>query len=217
MAAGAHVAEDKGLWLEDGHGAVEERPIILLLAPVGAFAVGTVEPLFEDRAVMAKGVEQRLTEGLVVGGGAVGGSVAVPRGDVDTHFYAPFAASVGEAAQHVALALQPLALGHGVRAGGVGPEAEAVVMFGGEDDATHACSLGCGDPLVAVEGGGIEDVFGFGTLAPLFAGEGVGAEMAEHVHLHALPPHLLGCGARAIGRRGRRTATGNHGGASVQQ
>ena len=189
----------------------------MLFAPVGSFAVGTVEPLLEDVAVATEGVLEGLSEGLVVGWGAVGGSVAVPRGDVDTHFYAPFAASVGEAAQYVALALQPLALGHGVRAGGVGPEAEAVVMFGGEDDATHAGAFGCGHPLAAVEGGGVEEVFGFCAFAPFKACEGVGAEMAEHVHLHALPPHLLGCGARAVGRRGRRPATGNHGGASVQQ
>ena len=87
-------------------------------------------------------------------------------------------------------------------ADGVGPEAEAVVMFGGEDNAGHASFFGSRYPLTAVEGGGVEDVFGFGSFAPFKAGEGIGSEVAEHVYLHSLPADLLGGGAGAVGRRG---------------
>ena len=183
----------------------------MLFAPGRAFTVGTVEPLLEDVAVAAERMMQGFAESLVIGRSAVVGGVAVPRGDVNAHLDTRLTAGLGEVAQYIALAVAPLAVGDSMSAGRIGPQTETVVVFGSDDNAFHACSLGCGYPLATVEGCGVEDVFGLGSLAPLKAGEGVGAEMAEHVGLHALPAKLSWCRAGAIWCRRL------YGGATVQQ
>ena len=74
----------------------------------------------------------------------------------------------------------------------IGPEAESVVVLGGEDDPAETRILGDSRPLVAVQVRGLEKVFRFRSLAPFKAGECVGAEVDEHIHLHSLPRNL-GC------------------------
>lgn len=187
MAAGTDIAEDKSLWLEAFYGAVEEGPIVYLAFAIGAFAAGTVEPLLEDGAVLGEGVFESALESLVIEWGAVGGGVAVPGRNVDAELEVGLTAGVGEIAEDIALTVLPMALFDSVGAGGVGPKAETVVMFGGDDDAAEASGLSHGSPLVAVEVGWIEDVFSLGAGSPFSTGEGVGAEMAEHIHFHALP------------------------------
>ena len=154
---------------------------------------------------------QGFAECLVIGRSAVVGGVAVPWGDIHAHLDTRLTAGLGEVAQYIALTVAPLAVGDSMSAGRIGPQAEAVVVFGGENDTFHAGCFGCGRPLAAVEGSGIEGVFGFGSLTPLKAGEGVGAKVAEHVGLHALPAELSRCRAGAIWCRRL------YGGATVQQ
>ena len=153
-AAGASVTEDHGLRLEAEHGGEVEIPVVDLPLAVGALAAGAVEPLFEDLAVVAQRALERAAEDVVVGVGAVGRIVAVPRRNVDAEPEARFAAGVGEFAQHVALAVAPSAAGDGVVAGRIGPEAEAVVVFGRDDDPLHAGVARDRGPLAAVEVGG---------------------------------------------------------------
>ena len=148
------------------------------------------------------GVPQRLEEHLVVCRCAIRRRIAVPRGDVDAELHAALLAGIGQLAQHIALAVAPRTLAHGVRALRVGPQTEAVVMLGSEDDALESRVLGHRHPLVAVEGGGVEDVLRLRALAPLQTSEGVGSEVAEHIHLHPLPGHLRGRGHRPV-RGGR--------------
>ena len=145
---------------------------------------------------------QRLEEHLVVGICAVGGRVAVPRGDVNPELHPTPLASDGKLAQHIAFAIAPRAFAHSVRAHGIGPQTEAVVMLGRKDNSLKASLLRHIHPLVAIESGGIEDILRLRTLTPLQPREGVGAEMAEHVHLHPLPRHL--CGRRNGSERFRR-------------
>ncbi len=75
---------------------MEERPVVDLLLAVGSFAVGSVEPLFEDLAISAvvyalKGLDIY----VIVLRSAVMGIVAVPGGDVDTELQALCGASLG--------------------------------------------------------------------------------------------------------------------------
>ena len=135
----------------------------MLFAPVGSFAVGTVEPLLEDVAVVAERMMQGFAESLVIGRSTVVGGVAVPWGDIHAHFDARLTAGLGEVAQYIAQTVAPLAVGDSMSAGRIGPQTETVVVFGGENDTFHAGCFGCGRPLAAVEGGGIEDVFASGA------------------------------------------------------
>jgi len=101
-----------------------------------------------------------------------------------------------------------------------GPQAEAVVVLGGEDDSLHASGLEGLGPLVdiAVAERGVEEVDGTVAIAPLHAvvtTVGVGTVMDEGIGLHALPCHLMvgghgehGLGWTDLGAEGRRQQEG---------
>ena len=74
--------------------------------------------------------------------------------------------------------------------GGGGPEAEAVVVLGGEDDALHAGTLERAHPLLGIEALGGEGLSGGVAIAPLEVVEGVEAEVHEGVSLQLLPLDL---------------------------
>lgn len=157
---------------------------------VGTFATSAIEPLFEDRSVLGEGVFEGAFECLVVRRGAIRGSIAIPRRDIYAELEIGLAAGIGEVAKDISLPILPMALFYGVVAGGIGPEAETVVMFGGDDDAAEAGGTSHSSPLVAVEVRGVEDIFGLGAGSPFSPRESVGTEMTEHIHLHALPTYL---------------------------
>ena len=166
---------------------------------VGTFAIGTVKPLFKDRAVALMGGTKGGHELIVVFGGAVGRVVAIPWGYIYTKSKGSFMAGFAQLLQYVALSISPLALCYSVLAVGIGPQAESVVMLGGKDNALHACLSSHLDPLTTVEVGGGKEVFGFGAVAPFVTSKGVGTKMAEHVHLHLLPLHLCLRRERPVG------------------
>ena len=84
-----------------------------------------------------------------------------------------------------------------------GPEAEAVVVLAGEDEAAHAGRFqGAGDG-VGVERGGLKNVRVFVAVAPFLVGEGVDGEVEKRGELQLVPGHLAG---RREGRRRARAA-----------
>ena len=170
---------------------MEQFPVIYLALSVGAFSAGAVEPLFKHGAVAGKGALQRLAEHLVIGLGAVGRVVAVPRGDIDAEFDSLLCTGLGKLFEHVSPAAAPGTLPYGVLGYGIGPEAETVVVFAGDDDALEAGGFGRTRPLAAVQVRRVEEVFGLRSLSPFQAGESVGAEVAEHIQFHILPFQLL--------------------------
>ena len=91
----------------------------------------------------------------------------------------------------------------------VGPQAETVVVLAGDDDPLEAGGLGDGCPLAAVKGRRIEYILGFRAETPFQAGESVGTEMGEHVHLHLLPLDLLGGRNGPVGLRWSYFAAGS--------
>src|SRR6185312_1478012 len=149
---GAGVGEHHGVGLQLAHGGVDARPVVGLLAAVRAFAVGAVEPHFHDLAVVGEQLGELGDVEIVVGrAAAVALRVAVPRRQVEACAQAFSAAGVGELAHHIAMAVVPRAVFHRVLRGGGGPQAEAVVVLGGEDHAAEAGLLRRARPLPRVQ------------------------------------------------------------------
>ena len=98
-------------------------------------------------------------------------------------------------------------VGHVRRALGIVPEAEAVVVLGGDDDLAEAVVLGGLHPLVRIDDRGL--VVPEQEALGLPAGEGGLAVVVEHQQLLALPGELPFRGHGAIG--GRRARVGGRG------
>ena len=127
---------------------------------------------------------------LIVFRSAVSGVVAVPGRDIHAKLETLFPTGFREFLEHIHVL-------YAMPAGGIGPEAEAVVVLGGNDDAFHAGRLGRTRPLPAVQFRGPEEVLGLQARPPFQPAECIGAEVHEHIHLHLLPFQLR--------RRRRRT------------
>ena len=83
-----------------------------------------------------------------------------------------------------------------------GPEAEAVVVLHYSDTASHACSLGCLEPLLGVGSGcRRKGIAVFVSIAPLATGIGVHAIVEEGVELGLLPLELARMWHGVYGRR----------------
>jgi len=128
--------------------------------------------------------------------------VAIPRRQVEPGLESRRPAGIGELADDVAPASPERARCDRVRRGGRRPEAEAVVMLGGEDHGPEACRLGRARPLPRVEAGRGKDRRVFLAVAPFTVGEGVDAEVQEHRQLIALPFELRGRRHRAAHQPG---------------
>ena len=139
---------------------------------------------------------QLVGEHLVVLGCAVCGMVAVPGREVYAEQQAVFLAGGGQFGEYVALAVLPGAFAHGVFAVFAGPEAKAVMVFGGDDDAFHTGELRGTRPLPGIKFGRIEHFGVFVPMPPFLIGKGIRAEVDEHVIFQLLPLHLR------IGRQG---------------
>ena len=203
-AAGAYIAEDHGLRLQALDRRIEQRPVIDLPAPRGPLSTGTVEPLLEHRTVTAvQHALQRPDKRLIVGRRAIARIVAVPGRDIHAEPEILRRTGIRKRTQHISLSVAPGTLRHGVRALGRRPETEAVVVLGREDHTPEPGGTGRLRPLAAVERRGLEDVFRLRPVTPFRPGERVGAEVAEKIHLHLLPGHLLRRRART--ERHRRT------------
>ena len=71
-----------------------------------------------------------------------------------------------------------------------GPEAEAVMVLGGDDDALESCFAEERAPLVAIEFGRIENSGTFLSIAPFTSGERIDGKVNEIVHAQTLPGEL---------------------------
>src|SRR5256885_16726375 len=98
---------------------------------------------------------------------------------------------------HAPRSAPPRAPRYGVRGEPAGPQAEAVVMFGSEDQRARARRPGGTGPLTGVQRGRVEHRGVLTPVAPLVVGERVDAEMEKQRQLVALPGELRGRGAGA--------------------
>jgi hypothetical protein len=198
MVGVAHV-EDHGVRLElagDGHDVVPRIGVL--------FRAGAVEPKLDERPVAGAELGELGDVAGVIDfwPGRPIRIVAIPRREVVAEPDAALAAGVGKLRDDVALPSPPWRGAHRVIRRLRRPEAEAVVVLGGEDDVRGAGVLRDGDPLAAiqriwVEPGGVER-----AVAPLAAVEGVDPEMAEQREgMLALPCQLGRCRDGGVVRR----------------
>ena len=188
-----------------------DRPLLPRAAVVAVAAVRPVEPDLEERPVARHQLPELAAVVLEVGGPAVLRVVAVPRREVDAEGEPVPPARVGDLADDVALAAAPGAVLDGVLGELRGPQAEAVVVLGGEDEALQARRLRRADDLVGVEVGRVEDRRGLVPVAPLLVGEGVHREVQEAVDLELVPAELPRARHGAVGRGGLGRGRGGRG------
>ena len=122
--------------------------------------------------------------------------MTVPGRAVQTDLEVLLPAGVDELAHHISLAATKRAARHRVSRGLRGPQAETVVVLGGEDHRLEARVPRDTRPLPGVEPGRVEDGRTLGAISPFPVGEGVDAEMDEHRQFIALPRELGRCGYR---------------------
>ena len=211
-AAGAAVGEDDALRIGVEDDLVHGRPVEVP-------GVVAVEPHLHDGRVFRHQVLEGVLVHLLVLGRALPGHFdhPVPGGEVDAHVHAVLVAGVAEGLEHVRV-VRAAGVGHVRRALGIVPEAEAVVVLGGDDDLAEAVVLGGLHPLVRVDGRGLvvleQEALGPGFsvavgILAVPAGEGGLAVVVEHQQLLALPGELPFRGHGAIG--GRRARVGGRG------
>ena len=208
---GAGVAEHHGVGLQVADDLARvlpvvvrpavDRPLLPRAAVVAVAAVRPVEPDLEERPVARHQLPELAAVVLEVGGPAVLRVVAVPRREVDAEGEPVPPARVGDLADHVALAAAPGAVLDGVLGELRGPQAEAVVVLGGEDEALQARRLGrarrSGRRRTSV---GSKIRRGLVPVAPLLVGEGVHREVQEAVELELVPAELPRARHGAVGR-----------------
>ena len=137
--------------LQRADGGIVALPVVMLLPAIGPLAAGAVEPDGAHLAVARQELRELVDEIIIVIlAGAVEGVIAIPGGEVHAKAQARAPAGVGDLLHHIALAALVGAGGHRVRGVAAGPEAEAVVVLAGEDQALHARGLKGGHPLISV-------------------------------------------------------------------
>src|SRR5699024_3762270 len=105
---------------------------------------------------------------------------------------------LGELADQVSPAVLPRRGRDRVVGGRGGPQAEAIVVLGGEDDVLRAELSSQSGPLLDVEVGGVEELWGERAVAPFPTGEGVDPEVEEDPETVTLPGELRGCGGADV-------------------
>lgn len=116
--------------------------------------------------------------------------VAIPGRKVKPQSDTCFPSSVSKVTHNVTTAIPPGARADRVVGVVGGPQAEPIVVFGGENDARKARVFGDLDPLSGVELRGVEDRRVSVACAPLGVREGIGSEVEEHGHVPELPLEL---------------------------
>lgn len=111
----------------------------------------------------------------------------IPRRQINPKLNTGDRGGVGQFSDDIAGAVLPGAGLDGVIGVERRPEAEAVVVLGGENDAGNSGGFGDGDPVGGVEGGGSEDRRVNVAGSPLGIGEGVGAEVEEEGDVGEVP------------------------------
>ena len=160
--------------------------------------IGTIKPHLEDLTVVGEQLAQLVAEIGDVCWSPVFRMIAIPRREVDGKRQSFFATGISQLAHHIALAVLPRRVLHGIVRISRGPHAKPAMMLGGEDDATHTCLFTDTRPLPTVKILRVKQLGIFIAEAPLLICIGVQRVMDECVHLHVLPAQLVLAGHRAL-------------------
>ena len=158
--------------------------------------VGPIEPHLEDITIASEQLFELMDVVFHIKGSAVERLMAVPRRQIHTHLQSLFTAGLCQFAQHIPLAVAKRAVAHAVVGIHRGPEAETIVMLGGDDDATQTGSLAGPCPLPGIESGGGEEAWRSVAISPFTVFKRVQPEVDEGIGLQLLPCHLTGRGQR---------------------
>jgi hypothetical protein len=168
--------------LRDGHEAI---PVV-----DASFGSRAVEPQLEQLTVTRAQLFELARIEIVVGVGVrVAGGVAIPRREVDPELHAGSLTRPGSFGYNITFVT---GVRHRVIGGRCGPQAEAIVVLGGQHQVLGACTLSDIDPLGGVELSGREAAWVERAVAPLFVVEGVDPEVAKQAELGFLPLQLRG-------------------------
>ena len=178
------------------------RPLIICLpvyapgligtAVPSVASVGTIEPHFEDVPILGEQFAQLITEIGYILRTAVFGMVPVPGRQINGKFQPFLAACLGEFANDIALAALPGGVLDGVFGISRRPHTETAVMLGCENDSLHTSLLAHARPLPTIKVLGIEQGWILVAITPFLVSVGVHRVMDERIHLHILPPELVG-------------------------
>ena len=153
-------------------------------------AIGAVEPNGEDVAVIRQEFAQLVAVISNVFRPAIVFVVAVPGREINAELQSVPAASRGYFLDHVTMAALPRTVLHRMLGIVTRPKAEAVVVFGRQDETLHSGLLGHRDNLIGVEGGRVEDLLVLVAITPFLVGEGVHGEVQEAIEFHLVPAKL---------------------------
>ena len=149
---GAAVVEDAGVGLIFPHQIDISPEIVFLLFAVGTLAARAVKPHDEHVAVFREQAPSAVLYNNRYRPRCRKGGYSDPRGKIEAEFDAALTAGVGKFPYHVALTAPEGRMLHGMFRIFAGPQAEAVMMLGGENQSAHARGFGHLHPLVGNPG-----------------------------------------------------------------
>ena len=124
------------------HLAIEHVPVIYLSLAVRTLSACAVKPLLEYFSVVGMRVFYGLAEDFVVFRSSVVRVILIPWRNVYSELETILSAGLGKFLEDITFAVAPFALGYGVCALRVWPDAETVVMFCCYDDTFESGFLG---------------------------------------------------------------------------
>ena len=110
-----------------------DRTCFIGTAVPAVTSVCAVEPVFEQRAIVAHQFMQLGMKLLYVSRLSVIFTVAIPGRKIDSEFQSVFMAGIGKLFHHISFPIFPRGVFHAVFCSSSLPQAKTVVMFGGED------------------------------------------------------------------------------------
>src|SRR5262249_16363592 len=119
--------------------------------------------------------------------------ITVPRRDINSKLKPILAASRRHLFEDVAFSIPPFRVLNRVGCGIGRPQAEAIVMLGGDDHALHSSVLDYPGPPAAIERRRVEIIRANTAFTPFLIGECIHSKMNECVVLQLLPGQLSMC------------------------
>ena len=172
-------------------GVFVDDPLLLCPAIITVATVGTVEPDFINRTVIGEQFGQLVQVIGDVFRPCVVFMIPVPGREVYAKFQTVLLARIGVFLYHVAFPVLPGRILH--RIGIVefrGPQAEAAMVLGNENEPFKSPGFGCRCNLVGVEFRRVKVCSWFVTVSPLQIGVGGRGKMYESEKLCLMPLHL---------------------------
>src|SRR5438105_12656142 len=170
--------------------AIVEFPSLVRAAIVTVAAVRAVEEDLENRTVAREQLAQLIAVVDEILRPPVILVVTIPRRQIDAEFETRSRAGFGDFFDDVPPPAAPGTVLDRVLGVLRRPEAEAIVVLAGENQALHPAVFRSRDDLVGIEVRGIENRRRFIAIAPLAVRECVHGEMEEAVELHFVPAEL---------------------------